>query len=168
MKSSGSPSATRDRPVDSRRTVLLDANALFLPLTTGIDLEAEAARLTEGLQLAVPHSVLGELERLVAENVPFANAALSLALRFPQVPNAGRGDSAVVDLARRGGFAVLTADRALQRRLRTLGIDLVIPRDRARLAWRRGIVGPSSRNRPQSAMVKPRPKLRRRRPRGRS
>ncbi len=60
-------------------------------------------------------------------------ASRSLASRYPTLTGPGRGDAAVQALAVRRHAWVVTADRALRERLRSEGVTVLSPRDRARL-----------------------------------
>ncbi len=113
--------------------MLVDANALFLPIRTGFPLEAEVVRIQPGSTVGVPSSVLAELDRLVLRRTPDAAAARALAARYPVVRAPGRGDDAVLLCARRSGAWVVTADRALRERLVAEGVTVLAPRDRHRL-----------------------------------
>lgn len=139
-KRSGSSSAVRSvGPARDRvTTVLVDANALFLPFQQGIRLDEEVERLVGPARLVVPASVRGELDRLVERGVEGATAARDLAGRLPTVESPGRGDSAVLECARHLHAWVVTADRALRRRLVASGISVLFPRDRSRLDLERG------------------------------
>ena len=121
--------------------MLLDTNATLLPFRTGIALDAEVERLVPGAEIAVPSSVLAELDRLAARGVRHAAAARELAARRRRVEAEGRGDRAVVAAATALGAAVLTADRELARALLARGVDVLVPRDRARLSLRLGAAG---------------------------
>jgi rRNA-processing protein FCF1 len=112
---------------------LLDANALFLPVRVGFPLDSEIDRLLPGAVVAVPTSVLEELDRLVEREVPNASAARALARRYPALASPGRGDDAVVRVARRWGTPVVTGDAELRDRLRAAGVAVLAPRDRHRL-----------------------------------
>jgi uncharacterized protein len=113
--------------------VLLDANALFLPFTHHVPLAAEISRWVEHPEIAVPGSVVAELERLVSQGVAHAHSALSLARGYPTVLTTGRGDTAIVRLAKERTAVVVTADRELRDRLVRQGTTVLSPRDRARL-----------------------------------
>lgn len=128
--SSGSHRSTAERRA---RLVLLDTNALFLPVRTGFPLELEIDRLLPGATLRVLTSTLRELDRLVARSTPDATAARALAGRYRTVATSGRGDDAVVAAAGRLGAAVVTADRGLRQRLTAAGNMVLYPRDRHRL-----------------------------------
>jgi rRNA-processing protein FCF1 len=123
---------------DGPPAVLLDANALFLPFTHGLDLEKEVARWSGHAPVWVPVPVLGELRRLKDRDVPNARAALMLAGRFPSLPAPGLGDPALLAVAVKTGAWVVTADQALRARLVKAGVSVLYPRDRSRLDLERG------------------------------
>ena len=113
--------------------VLLDTNALFLPMRTGFPLEGEIDRLCPGVVLAVLASTFRELDRLIERATPHARAARGLAGRYRRIENRGRGDAAVVTEALRLSAMVVTADRGLRERLTAAGVTVLYPRDRHRL-----------------------------------
>ena len=115
------------------RLVLLDTNALFLPVRTGFPLEREVDRLCPGAVLGVLSSTFRELDRLVDRATPHASAARALAERYRRIPAPGRGDAAVVAAALRLRAKVVTADRGLRERLTAAGATVFSPRDRHRL-----------------------------------
>jgi rRNA-processing protein FCF1 len=117
--------------------VLLDTNALFLPIRTGFPLEAEIARLVPGARVVLASSGRRELDRLAARATPGAAGARALAAKFASVPAAAEGDAGVIEAAVRERAIVLTADRALQDLLRSRGLAVLAPRDRHRLELRR-------------------------------
>jgi rRNA-processing protein FCF1 len=133
-KSSASSSDDRRRGGRSgRRVVLLDTNALFLPIRTGFPLESEVARLIPGGRVLVAASGVRELDRLVERATPGASGARALAEKFVWTPADLEGDDGVMEVALRERATVVTADRALQERLRSSGLAVLIPRDRHRL-----------------------------------
>ncbi len=106
---------------------------LFLPFRNGFPLDSEIDRLVPGALPAVPESVIDELDRLIARGTADAQAARTLARRFPSAPTMGTGDDAILRSARRGGTPVVTADAELRRRLLAAGVPVLAPRDRHRL-----------------------------------
>jgi rRNA-processing protein FCF1 len=118
--------------------ILLDTNALFLPFRERIPLEPELARLAPGRRPVVPRTVLQELDRLARERRPGAALARRMAERFPAVAAPGRGDAAVLALARRTGAWVVTSDRKLAEELTLSGVTVLRPRGRARLSVEAG------------------------------
>lgn len=117
----------------NRRVVLLDTNALFLPIRSGFPLEAEIDRLVPGARVIIALSSLRELDRLVERATPGATGARALAEKFGTAAVRSRGDDGVVEAAVRERAMVVTADRLLQARLRSRGIFVLAPRDRHRL-----------------------------------
>jgi len=113
----------------------------MLPVRNHFPIEAEVERLCPGSDLAVPSSVVGELETLVRKGVPGARAAVALARTLPTLRVPGRGDSAILRAALEQRAWVVTADRALASRLRSQGITVLVPRDRHRLEIHRGRTG---------------------------
>jgi uncharacterized protein len=113
--------------------VLLDTNALFLPVRVGFPLDPEVDRHRGGAVVAVPASALQELDLLVARRTPGARAARALAEKYRVEPTRGRGDDAIVRAAVRLGAWVVTADRGLRDRLTAAGVTVLSPRDRHRL-----------------------------------
>ncbi|MFQ5552139.1 MAG: PIN domain-containing protein [Thermoplasmata archaeon] len=112
--------------------VLLDANALMMPFQFSLDLEDELTRLLGDYRVAVPRSVIHELEGLSPTNAT-AKAALKFATRFPVIEVEGVGDAVLLALARAEGAAVLTNDRGLRTRLREEGLPVIYLRERSRL-----------------------------------
>jgi rRNA-processing protein FCF1 len=93
-------------------------------------------RLVPGARLVVPASAVRELDRLVERRSPGAVTARALADRYAIVATRSEGDDAVAEVARRKRAWVVTADRALQSRLTSLGVGVLAPRDRHRLEAR--------------------------------
>gem|GEM_PF-446207 len=140
--------------------MILDTNALLLPFRTALPLAAEVERCCPGAEVGVPVSVLGELDRLAARGVRLAGPARALARTFRVLPTRARGDAAIVAVALAENAGVVTADRALARRLVAEGISVLLPRDRARLELRAGRAVPrGTAERPGAATVKKRARL---------
>jgi rRNA-processing protein FCF1 len=117
--------------------VLVDTNGWLLPARSGLDLAAAVGDLLPEAELAVPRSVLAELDQLVQRGVPGASVGRSIADTVRVVPTRATGDAGVEEAARRPGRYVLTADRLLAARLRRQGVAVLVPRDRDRLELRR-------------------------------
>ncbi len=116
----------------------MDANALLLAVRVRFPLADEAERIHPGSALRVPSSVLEELDSLVERDVQGARAAAAFARTLPILRVEGRGDDAILEYAAQHDVRVLTADRALGKRLRERGVDVLAPRDRHRLELRLG------------------------------
>jgi len=108
----------------------------MLPFREAVPLAEEVGRILPGAELAVPSSVVGELENLLRRRAPHAASALALARRLRTLPTEDRGDAAVEELAVRLRATVVTADRGLAERLRRQGVAVLVPRDRTRLELR--------------------------------
>ena len=113
--------------------MLVDTNVAFLPVRVGFPLEEEVDRECPGARIAVPTSVVRELDRLRARGTPQAEAARAFVDRLPTVAAPGIGDDTLLRAAVRAGAWVVTADRALRDRLLEAGVDVLAPRDRHRL-----------------------------------
>jgi rRNA-processing protein FCF1 len=127
---SGEPKGERVRAAG---LVLLDTNALFLPFRDRFPLLEEVDRLTAPATVAVPSSVIAELDRLVARRTSGAALARELANRFLILSHEGRGDRGLVDLAAERQAIVVTSDRELRRRLTAAGVAVLSPRGSVRL-----------------------------------
>ncbi len=101
-------------------------------------LEAEIERLVGPARIAVPASVLRELDGLLQRGIPEAGLARALAGRFASIDSTGAGDNAILELAVERRAFVVTSDRALSDRLANAGLDVLMPRDRDRLVRRAG------------------------------
>ncbi len=112
--------------------VLLDANALLMPFQFSIELEEELTRLLGAYEIAVPSSVVAELESLVWSDRR-AKAALDLASRYPVMETEGSGDAAILAVAKRTQAAVLTNDRVLRKQLREAGLPVIYLRGKTKL-----------------------------------
>ncbi|NNN17209.1 MAG: hypothetical protein HKL79_02450 [Thermoplasmata archaeon] len=144
MTETPSASSSASRNVDrAAPIVLLDANALVLCARTLFPLDAEVERLVGPARIAVPTSVLHELDDLLQRGTPEAGLARALAGRFASIDSPGRGDDAILELAVERRAFVVTADRALSDRLVNAGLDVLMPRDRDRLVRRAGRARPA-------------------------
>jgi len=102
--------------------IVLDANALLMPFQFRVNLDRELRRLFGDVPIFVPSSVLGELANSTDKN---SKAALALARKYHIVETEQSGDNAVLDIAQQRSAAVVTNDRELIGRLRTLRIPVV-------------------------------------------
>jgi hypothetical protein len=123
-------------------TVVLDTNALMMPIERGVRVFDELARLLggsvdEGLDLIVPRAVVDELETLASgagEEGVAASVGRDLADRCRVVDTrASYADDAVVELAADADY-VVTDDRSLRGRLLDRGVPVVGVRGRNTLA----------------------------------
>jgi len=108
--------------------VLLDTNALFLPWSTVDRLREEVSRQVGDARLALPSTVLIELDRLEARGLRSTVVARRLAAGLPILEAGPLGDGDILVLARRRHAWVLTSDRAFRTRLVDAGLRVLYPR----------------------------------------
>jgi hypothetical protein len=108
--------------------VILDSNALMIPLQLKIDIFSELERLgfTEFL---IPAEAIRELEKLGRKNRD-ARVALELSKKCRVIPAKGEVDFLLIKLAKSHKASVLTNDRELRKILRKQKIPVVYPRQR--------------------------------------
>jgi rRNA-processing protein FCF1 len=128
--------------------ILLDANALMMPVECDVRVFEELDRLVEGVErgddgslaLGVPRAVVAELERLAegaGEEATAASVGLDLARGRCRVLDheADHGDAAVRECARRESVThAVTNDAALKRELLARGVPVISLRAGNKLA----------------------------------
>ena len=120
-------------------TVVLDTNALMMPVECDVRVFDELQRLLGSVDPIVPEQVLAELESLsdgASEEATAASVGLDLADRC-QVVDAGPeyADDAVLAVAQRDSVEyALTNDRPLRERLLEAGIPVISLRGNHKLA----------------------------------
>jgi len=116
--------------------VIIDTNALMIPVQFNLDIFSELHRLGFN-HFIVPLAVLNELDRLVTtargQDRIAAKVGRSLAQRCELVSKEGHADDIIVSLAQVTGAAVLTNDIGLKKRLIEMGIRVISLRQRNRL-----------------------------------
>jgi len=122
--------------------VILDSNALFVPLQFKIDIFEELRTLLNiKFELVLLSPIRKELE-IIAEKGPpkmrkWTSYALKLAEKcaFLEVEekNARSPDDAIVEVAKRWNCPVFTNDRELRRRLRNISVPVIYVRKKSRL-----------------------------------
>ncbi|MEW5761145.1 MAG: PIN domain-containing protein [Candidatus Thermoplasmatota archaeon] len=110
--------------------VILDTNALFMPFKFNLEIEKELARLLGKYDVVVPRIVIEELEKMGAKG----KAPLAFAKRYKIFDSKEFGDKGIIEVARKTKGIVLTNDRILRKKLRSLGIKTIFLRGRACLA----------------------------------
>ncbi|MCW4046354.1 MAG: DNA-binding protein [Candidatus Bathyarchaeota archaeon] len=122
--------------------VILDSNALFVPLQFKIDIFRDLERLlNRRFELILLSPVKRELEVLAAEGSPKMrrNASFALGLaekcRYVAVeePASALADDVIVETARKWGVLVFTNDRLLRKRLRDINVPVIYVRQKSRL-----------------------------------
>jgi rRNA-processing protein FCF1 len=129
------------RPVKEPLKVILDSNALFVPLQFKIDIMEELkAILNMRFELALLSPVLEELRKLEKEGSPKVRKDASYALKLVEklkvidvTKNFASPDDAIVDVADEFGYPVFTNDRVLRKRLRDINVPVIYVRQKSRL-----------------------------------
>jgi len=112
------------------QTVVLDTNALLMPFEMRINLDLAISSLIGDARIIVPGPMVGELKNL--EN-KYAKVALALARKYEIFQTENMGDDAIVEAAIRTDAYVLTNDKELRRRLRSLRIPIIYLRSHTHL-----------------------------------
>ena len=122
--------------------VILDANALFIPLQFKIDIFRDLKRLlNRSFETILLSPVKHELEALSEKGSPKmrknATCALELAVKckYVEVDSSASAptDDIIVKIATEWGSPVFTNDRALKRRLRDISVPVIYVRQKSRL-----------------------------------
>jgi len=122
--------------------VILDSNALFIPLQFQIDIFEELKTLLKiKFEPILLSQVLAELEKLAEEASPKmrknASYALKLAERCKLVhvneEVASSPDDVIVEVAREWKCPVFTNDKQLRKRLRDINVPVIYVRQKSRL-----------------------------------
>jgi len=121
--------------------VILDSNALFLPLEYRMDIFEEIKQLFgRNVEFVLLSPVKHELELLAAQNATKVRRQASFALRlaekckFVAVEDYGETtDDIIVRVAKNWSSPVFTNDRVLKRRLRDISVPVIYLRQKTRL-----------------------------------
>jgi len=122
--------------------IILDSNALFIPLQFRIDIFEELKRLLQvNFEPVLLSPVLRELEKLARDSSPKMrkNAVFALKLagkcRLVQIKEnlVTSSDDAIVLTAHEWKCPVFTNDRRLRKRLRNINVPVIYVRQKSRL-----------------------------------
>jgi len=122
--------------------VILDSNALFVPLELKIDIFEEVKRLlNRNVEFILLSTVKRELELLSAKDSPKTKReaffALKLAEKCKYVPveNGEKlsTDDAIVKVAKNWNSPVFTNDRQLKNKLKDISVPVIYVRQKSRL-----------------------------------
>jgi hypothetical protein len=122
--------------------IILDSNALFVPLQFRIDISEELKNLLKtNFEPILISPVLRELKRLAEEGEPRirknASYALKLAEKYKVVEvdeeTETSADDVIVKVSRVWGCPVFTNDRHLRKRLRDINVPVIYVRQKSRL-----------------------------------
>lgn len=130
-----------EKPVEPLK-VILDSNALFVPLEFRIDIFEELRRLLKrNVDFVLLSPVKAELELLASKDSPKMRRQASFALRLAEkckyVPVDVSGklttDDVIVEVAKGWNSPVFTNDRQLKKRLRDISVPVIYVRQKSRL-----------------------------------
>jgi uncharacterized protein len=122
--------------------VILDSNALFVPLEVKIDIFEELKRLlNRNVEFILLSPVKHELEMLAAKDSPKIRREALFALKLAEkckyvtVENDEKltTDDAIVRVAKNWNSPVFTNDRQLKLRLRDISVPVIYVRQKSRL-----------------------------------
>jgi rRNA-processing protein FCF1 len=128
----------------SRETVkvILDSNALFVPLQFKIDIFNDLKQLlNRRFELILLSPVKRELEALAKKGSPKMRKNASYALKLAEkckyvevdAPASALADNIIVEIAREWKTPVFTNDRLLRKRLRDISVPVIYVRQKSRL-----------------------------------
>ena len=129
---------TTDRDTDGAATVILDTNALMMPVELDIRVFEELDRLVGDADLVVPEPVVAELETLrdsgTGTEATAAAVGRDLVSRCQVIgTEESYADDAVLELAAGDGDYAVTNDRPLRDRLLERGVRVIGLRGRTTL-----------------------------------
>jgi hypothetical protein len=122
--------------------IILDSNALFVPLESKIDIFAETKRLlNRNLDFVLLSPIKNELKLLATKDSPKIRREALYALkaaekcRYVVVDNAEKlsTDDVIVKIAKAWNSPVFTNDRQLRKRLRDISVPVIYVRQKSRL-----------------------------------
>ncbi len=122
--------------------IIIDSNALFIPLQFKIDIFSELERLIgKNFELILISPIKEELQTLTEKSSPKtrknATFALSIAEKCKYVKVRGKPleltDDAILRIARQWNAPVFTNDKLLRERLRDISVPVIYVREKSRL-----------------------------------
>lgn len=116
--------------------VIIDTNALMIPVQFNVDIFEELKRLGYDIYLT-PTAVINELDILIknlkGKDRTAAKVARAMADRCEIIQADGHADNVILDLAISHAASVLTNDIGLRKRLEKTGIPVICLRQKNRL-----------------------------------
>ena len=122
--------------------VILDSNALFVPLQFKIDIfDCLKLLLERNFELILLSPIKRELEALTKKGSPKIRKNASYALKIAEkctyvevnAPESMLVDDVIVEIAREWKTPVFTNDRQLRKRLRDISVPVIYVRQKSRL-----------------------------------
>ncbi|WP_292466767.1 DNA-binding protein [Methanolobus sp.] len=116
--------------------VIIDTNALMIPVQFNVDIFTELKRLGYDTHI-VPTAVINELDKLIknlkGEDRIAAKVARAMADRCKIITAEGHADNVILDLATGLSASVLTNDIGLRKRLEKRHVPVICLRQKNRL-----------------------------------
>jgi len=134
--------STDFKPEKENLKIILDANALFVPLQFKIDIFEELKILLNGnFEPVLLSPIRRELEKIAEKDAPKMRKNASYALKLAEKCKlfkvdekfVGSPDDAVVQMAQEWNCPVFTNDRELRKRLRNINVPVIYVRQKSRL-----------------------------------
>ena len=134
--------STDFKPEKENLKIILDANALFVPLQFKIDIFEELKILLNGnFEPVLLSPIRRELEKIAEKSAPKMRKNASYALKLAEKCKlfkvdekfVGSPDDAVVQMAQEWNCPVFTNDRELRKRLRNVNVPVIYVRQKSRL-----------------------------------
>jgi rRNA-processing protein FCF1 len=117
--------------------ILLDSNAIMMLFEFSIDLEGELTRLFGKFKIIIPKPVIDEIKFLSEHEKGrkkfIARPALKLIEKYDIIDADGKGDQAILDLAKKLNCIVLTNDKKLRDKMKKLSLHTVYLRGKSKL-----------------------------------
>lgn len=133
--------APKDRGAPAR--IILDSNAMFVPLQFNIDIFQEIENLfNTKVELILLSPIRQELKKLAHEGSPKTRKDASYALRIAEKCKSieldeeytdSSPDDAIIRVAKEQKYPVFTNDRELRKRLRDINVPVIYVRQKSRL-----------------------------------
>jgi rRNA-processing protein FCF1 len=135
--------ATESKSVKKTLKVILDSNALFVPLQFRIDIFEELKTLLNmKFEPVVLSPIRRELEIIAQASSPKMRKLASYALELTQKcvffeiekeKNTCSPDDAIIEMAKKWNCPVFTNDRELRKKLRNISVPVIYVRQKSRL-----------------------------------
>lgn len=131
-----------EEPEKAKTLIILDSNALLVPLNFKIDIYEELKKLLNAhFELVLLSPIRQELENLANKGSPKMRKNASYALKLAQKCKSvhinhdeeSLTDDVIVETARKWHCLVFTNDRQLRKRLRDINVPVVYVRQKSRL-----------------------------------
>jgi len=117
--------------------VILDSNAILMLFEFSINLEEELTRLFGKFKIIIPKPVVNEIKFLSEHEKGrkkfIAKPALKLIEKYDVVDADGKGDQAILELAKKLNCVVLTNDKKLRDKIKKLSLHTVYLRGKSKL-----------------------------------